>query len=164
MDGRSEGLRRVAVEGVQDLGLDLRDGVAVEDLDLHLLLVLLGVHGQRLRRGETRERGRERVSIKSNNNGFLSANYSLYSLIFSEVFLLLFSLFFVNGYQGVTVIRRSARGGAIARQELSATGMQVGVVIITDRQRVGRARLERKCAADIANARKSEDGESLDRH
>lgn len=82
VDGRSEGLRRVAVEGVQDLGLDLRDGVAVEDLDLHLLLVLLGVHGQRLRRGETRERGRERVSIKSNNNGLLSANYSLYSLIF----------------------------------------------------------------------------------
>lgn len=45
MDGGAEGLGRVAVEGVQDLGLDLADGVAVEHLDLHLLLVLLRVHG-----------------------------------------------------------------------------------------------------------------------
>ena len=59
-----DGLRGVPVEGVQDLALHLADGVAVQDLDLHLLLVLLRVGGQSLREAtKTRVKVREVISV-----------------------------------------------------------------------------------------------------
>lgn len=48
MNGRTEGEGRVSVKGVENLVLDLTDGVAVQDTALNLLFEVFRRQGDRL--------------------------------------------------------------------------------------------------------------------